>query len=111
MGKNFGTFGSNAELSAEMTVAYMKGFQGEGLSDQSVMTMVKHFPGGGPQLDGLDPTLNRAKARCIPAITSIITSRLSSLPLRTTCVLSCPTTASQRVKPMRMSRWPITATS
>ena len=64
--RNFGTFGSNAELSAEMTVAYMKGFQGEGLSNQSVMTMVKHFPGGGPQLDGLDPHLKSGESQVYP---------------------------------------------
>jgi beta-glucosidase len=64
--RNFGTFGSNAALSAEMTVAYMKGFQGEGLSDQSVMTMVKHFPGGGPQLDGLDPHLKSGESQVYP---------------------------------------------
>ncbi|REJ62939.1 MAG: glycoside hydrolase family 3 protein [Proteobacteria bacterium] len=64
--RNFGTFGSNAELSAEMTVAYMKGFQGSGLSDKSVMTMVKHFPGGGPQLDGLDPHLKSGESQVYP---------------------------------------------
>ncbi len=64
--RNFGTFGSNAELSAEMTVAYMRGFQGEGLSDQSVMTMVKHFPGGGPQLEGLDPHLKSGESQVYP---------------------------------------------
>lgn len=64
--RNFGTFGSNAELSAEMTVAYMKGFQGNGLSDKSVMTMVKHFPGGGPQLDGLDPHLKSGESQVYP---------------------------------------------
>ena len=64
--RNFGTFGSNAELSAEMTVAYMRGFQGNGLSDKSVMTMVKHFPGGGPQLDGLDPHLKSGESQVYP---------------------------------------------
>ena len=64
--RNFGTFGSNADLSAEMTVAYMKGFQGSGLSDKSVMTMVKHFPGGGPQLDGLDPHLKSGESQVYP---------------------------------------------
>ena len=64
--RNFGTFGSNAELSAEMTVAYMKGFQGNGLSEKSVMTMVKHFPGGGPQLDGLDPHLKSGESQAYP---------------------------------------------
>ena len=64
--RNFGTFGSNADLSAEMTVAYMKGFQGNSLSDQSVMTMVKHFPGGCPQLDGLDPHLKSGESQVYP---------------------------------------------
>jgi beta-glucosidase len=64
--RNFGTFGSNAELSAEMTIAYMKGFQGESLGNQSVMTMVKHFPGGGPQLDGLDPHLKSGESQVYP---------------------------------------------
>ena len=55
-GRIVGTFGEDAELSAEMTAAYIRGFQGEGgLSPTSVITMTKHFPGGGPQLDGLDP--------------------------------------------------------
>ena len=47
--RNFGTFGSNALMSSEMTVAYMNGFQGEEINQESVLTMVKHFPGGGPQ--------------------------------------------------------------
>ena len=64
--RNFGTFGSNADLSAEMTIAYMTGFQGNSLSDQSVMTMVKHFPGGGPQLDGLDPHLKSGESQVYP---------------------------------------------
>jgi beta-glucosidase len=50
-----GTFGEDAELAARMTVAYIQGFQGERLGAQSVSCMIKHFPGGGPQKDGLDP--------------------------------------------------------
>ena len=49
--RNFGTFGSNAVLSSKMTTAYMTGFQGVNISNESVHTMVKHFPGGGPQQD------------------------------------------------------------
>ena len=52
--RNFGTFGSNAYFSSDMTLAYMKGYQGEAINKNSVLTMVKHFPGGGPQEDGLD---------------------------------------------------------
>jgi beta-glucosidase len=103
--RNFGTFGSNAELSAEMTIAYMKGFQGESLGNQSVMTMVKHFPGGGPQLDGLDHTSNRAKVRSTQVTTLTITSPPLSPPLRTTCVSLCPITAFPPDKPMRTSPW------
>ena len=64
--RNFGTFGSNAQLSGEMTNAYMLGFQGATLTDQSVMTMVKHFPGGGPQEFGLDAHLPSGKRQVYP---------------------------------------------
>lgn len=49
-----GTFGEDADLSAKMTAAYIYGFQGEHLGPNSVATMVKHWPGGGPQEDGWD---------------------------------------------------------
>ncbi len=49
-----GTFGEDAELSAKMTAAYIRGFQGETLGKQSVACMTKHFPGAGPQKDGED---------------------------------------------------------
>jgi len=54
-GRITGTFGEDAALSAKLIAAYIKGFQGEGsLTPESVITMTKHFPGGGPQLKGLD---------------------------------------------------------
>ena len=49
-----GTFGEDAKLSAKMTAAYIHGFQGPQLGPQSVACMTKHWPGGGPQADGLD---------------------------------------------------------
>ena len=64
--RNFGTFGSNAELSADMTVAYMKGFQGDEINENSVHTMVKHFPGGGPQEDGFDSHLKSGENQVYP---------------------------------------------
>jgi len=64
--RNFGTFGSDAALSSVMTAAYIAGFQGDTLTDQSVMTMVKHFPGGGPQEDGWDPHLKSGKNQVYP---------------------------------------------
>ena len=64
--RNFGTFGSNADLSSEMTVAYVKGFQGDEIDKNSVHTMVKHFPGGGPQEGGLDPHLKSGENQIYP---------------------------------------------
>jgi beta-glucosidase len=49
-----GSFGEDAGLSAKITAAYIYGFQGKELGSNSVATMVKHWPGGGPQEDGLD---------------------------------------------------------
>ena len=49
-----GTFGENAEAAGKHTGAYIRGFQGSAVGPESVSCMVKHFPGGGPQKDGLD---------------------------------------------------------
>ncbi len=49
-----GTFGQDADLVAELGVAYLHGFQGESLGPGSVACTSKHFPGGGPQKDGED---------------------------------------------------------
>lgn len=49
-----GTFGEDADLSAAMTAAYIRGFQGKTLNKESVACMTKHFPGAGPQKDGED---------------------------------------------------------
>ena len=50
------TFGEDADLSGELVQAYIRGFQGgKNISSTSVSTMTKHFPGGGPQLNGEDP--------------------------------------------------------
>jgi beta-glucosidase len=49
-----GTFGEDAELSAAMTVAYIRGFQGASLGKDSVACMTKHFPGAGLQMNGED---------------------------------------------------------
>ncbi|HUX84603.1 MAG TPA: glycoside hydrolase family 3 N-terminal domain-containing protein, partial [Chitinophagaceae bacterium] len=50
-----GTFGEDAGLASRMVRAYILGFQGERLTDSSIACVVKHFPGGGPQKEGLDP--------------------------------------------------------
>jgi beta-glucosidase len=61
-----GTFGEDANLSAKMTKAYILGFQGEKLGATSVATMTKHFPGGGPQFEGLDPHFPFQKGQVYP---------------------------------------------
>jgi len=53
-GRINGTFGEDAELAATMTKAYILGFQGDTINENSVECMVKHFSGGGPQEDGRD---------------------------------------------------------
>jgi beta-glucosidase len=66
-GRIVGTFGEDAHLAAKLTAAYIKGYQGEnGLTPDSVATMCKHFPGGGPQRDGLDPHNEYGKEQVYP---------------------------------------------
>lgn len=56
-GRINGTFGEDNQLSKRQVQAYIEGFQhgDKGLTPDSVITVVKHFAGGGPQLGGLDP--------------------------------------------------------
>jgi beta-glucosidase len=61
-----GTFGEDANLSSRMATAYIRGFQGKKMDDKSVATMTKHFPGGGPQKDGLDPHFDFQKGQVYP---------------------------------------------
>jgi len=49
-----GTLGEDAKLTAELTRALVRGFQGKTLGPHSVALTVKHFPGGGPAREGLD---------------------------------------------------------
>lgn len=64
--RNFGTFGSNAFLASLLTINYMHGFQGDNIGKHSVITMVKHFPGGGPQKDGWDARLLSGNEQVYP---------------------------------------------
>ncbi len=61
-----GTFGEDAHLSARLVKAYIAGFQGATLGDQSVACMTKHFPGGGPQNKGLDPHFEFQEGQIYP---------------------------------------------
>jgi beta-glucosidase len=60
------TFGEDAELAGRLVAAYIRGFQGDELGPSSVACMTKHFPGGGPQLDGEDPHFAYGKDQVYP---------------------------------------------
>ena len=60
------TFGEDAKLSGAIAAAYIRGFQGASFGKASVSTMTKHFPGGGPQLDGEDPHFAYGKEQVYP---------------------------------------------
>ncbi len=64
--RNYTTFGENADLSAKLTKAYIQGFQGEQLGTHSVLCQTKHFPGGGPQKDGMDAHFPTGKEQVYP---------------------------------------------
>ncbi|KAH8716732.1 glycoside hydrolase superfamily [Phaeosphaeriaceae sp. PMI808] len=49
-----GTMGEDANLTAELVVAYIEGFTGPEFGAQSVTTVAKHFPGSGPVQGGED---------------------------------------------------------
>ncbi|HAM09404.1 MAG: beta-glucosidase [Bacteroidetes bacterium GWE2_41_25] len=65
-GRINGTFGEDAQISAMHTYAYIKGFQGDSLGSESVACMTKHFSGGGPQKEGIDPHFPIAKGQIYP---------------------------------------------
>lgn len=60
------TFGEDVELASRLGAAYIRGFQGERLGADSVATMTKHFPGGGPQQDGEDPHFAHGREQVYP---------------------------------------------
>jgi len=61
-----GTFGEDAQLTARLARVYIEGFQGKTLGAHSVACMTKHFPGGGPQNEGLDPHFEFQKGQIYP---------------------------------------------
>lgn len=61
-----GTFGEDADLSARMATAYINGYQRDTLGSVSVACMTKHFPGGGPQKEGIDPHFEFQKGQVYP---------------------------------------------
>lgn len=59
------TFGEDATLTSSLAVAYVEGLRGAG-GAESVSAMAKHFPGGGPQLDGEDPHFAYGREQVYP---------------------------------------------
>ncbi|KAF2417547.1 glycoside hydrolase family 3 N-terminal domain-containing protein [Microbacterium sp. B35-30] len=64
--RGIGTFGQNVDVVGRLGLAYMLGLQGDALGPQSVAAMAKHFPGGGPQLDGEDPHFSYGREQVYP---------------------------------------------
>ncbi|EFQ25651.1 glycosyl hydrolase family 3 N terminal domain-containing protein [Colletotrichum graminicola] len=62
------TWGEDANLTSELLVEYIKGFQGQGeeLGPYSVTTVTKHFPGGGPMENGEDSHFTYGKNQTYP---------------------------------------------
>lgn len=61
------SFGADHELTTELLVAYLHGLQGEALDGRGVAATTKHFPGGGPQLNGEDPHFPYGREQVYPA--------------------------------------------
>ncbi|MDO5454741.1 MAG: glycoside hydrolase family 3 N-terminal domain-containing protein, partial [Corynebacterium sp.] len=71
-----GTFGEDPELASDYTAAIVRGMQGEKLSDASVATTIKHFPGGGVRLDGHDPHFEWGQTNEYPTEDALATYHL-----------------------------------
>ena len=71
-----GTFGEDPVLASDYTAAIVRGMQGEKLSDASVATTIKHFPGGGVRLDGHDPHFEWGQTNEYPTENALATYHL-----------------------------------
>ena len=60
-----GNFSEDAELTARLVKPYIEGLQTENLHN-GIACMTKHFPGGGPQKEGLDPHFSIQKGQIYP---------------------------------------------
>ncbi|KAL5334102.1 glycoside hydrolase superfamily [Aspergillus crustosus] len=61
-----GTWGEDVTLTSKLLVEYIKGFQGSELGLNSVKTVTKHFPGGGPMENGEDSHFAYGKNQTYP---------------------------------------------
>lgn len=64
--RGHGSFSEDADLTSDLGRAYVRGFQTESFGPNSVATMSKHFPGGGPQKDGMDPHFANGREQVYP---------------------------------------------
>ena len=87
------TFGEDADLTARLAVAYIRGFQGETLGPESVATMAKHFPGAARRRTGTTRTSRGAVNRSIRVGISTTTCVPSGPRSRRGPRRSCRTTA------------------
>jgi beta-glucosidase len=60
------TFGQDAATAGRLVTAYVQGMQGDVLGRDGVACTTKHFPGGGPQLDGEDPHFPYGREQIYP---------------------------------------------
>lgn len=61
-----GTWGEDADLTSELIIAYIEGFQGERFGKNSVTTVTKHFPGNGAAENGEDSHFTYGKNATYP---------------------------------------------
>ncbi len=61
------SFGVDPEKTSRLLRAFLAGLQGDELNESSVAATVKHFPGGGAQLDGEDPHFPYGREQVYPA--------------------------------------------
>ena len=65
-GRQAQSFGADAAETGRLVSAFLEGLQGTQLGSESVAATVKHFPGGGPQLDGEDPHFPYGREQVYP---------------------------------------------
>jgi beta-glucosidase len=61
-----GTFGEDADLTSDIARAMVRGFQGPSLGPTSVALIFKHFPSGGPAIQGQDSHFEYGKYSVYP---------------------------------------------
>nr|WP_314840900.1 glycoside hydrolase family 3 N-terminal domain-containing protein [uncultured Microbacterium sp.] len=66
-GRQAQSFGADPEKTSRLLEAFLQGLQGDRVGANSVAATVKHFPGGGPQLDGEDPHFPYGREQVYPA--------------------------------------------